>query len=179
IIAADSGYLKCVKVNVIPDLIIGDFDSSPIPDIDTEILQLPAEKDDTDTFYCVKKATQLGFKEIEILCAIGNRADHNYSNILCLDYCRKNNVQCTISNRKNKLQLVDSEITIDDCEYKYFSLFAFLGDVSGLSIQDAYYELDCVDMKPYEQYAQSNCFKDKPVKISVQKGTILLIQSND
>lgn len=34
-------------------------------------------------------------------------------------------------------------------------------------------------MKPYEQYAQSNCFKGMPVKISVDKGTILLIQSND
>ena len=65
IIAADSGYLKCIKVNVIPDLIIGDFDSSPIPDVDTEIIRLPAEKDDTDTFYCVKKAIELGFKEIE------------------------------------------------------------------------------------------------------------------
>ena len=53
IIAADSGYLKCIKINVIPDLIIGDFDSSPIPDVNTEIMKLPAEKDDTDTFYCV------------------------------------------------------------------------------------------------------------------------------
>ena len=68
---------------------------------------------------------------------------------------------------------------IDDSEYKYFSLFAFLGDVLGISIKDAYYELDNTDMKPYEQYAQSNCFKDKPVRISVKKGTILLIQSND
>lgn len=179
IIAADSGYLKCIKVNVIPDLIIGDFDSSPIPDVDTEIIRLPAEKDDTDTFYCVKKAIELGFKEIEILCAIGNRADHNYSNMLCLEHCRANGIKCSIVNRRNKLQLVDNEIMIDDSEYKYFSLFAFLGDVVGLSIKDAYYELDNTDMKLYEQYAQSNCFKDKPVRISVKKGTILLIQSND
>lgn len=179
IIAADSGYLKSVAINVIPDLIIGDFDSSPIPDVDTEVIRLPAEKDDTDTFYCVKKAIELGFKEIEILCAIGNRADHNYSNMLCLDYCLKNSIDCSIINRRNKLRLVNDEITIDDSEYKYFSLFAFLGDVKGLSIKDAYYELDNVDMKPYEQYAQSNCFKGASVKISVKKGTILLIQSND
>lgn len=180
IIAADSGYLKCTKAGVVPDLIIGDFDSSSIPELDTEILRLPAEKDDTDTFYCVKKAIELGYKDIEILCAIGNRADHNYSNMLCLDYCIKNNVKCSVINRKNKLQLVNDKVIIDDREYKYFSLFAFLGDVEGLSIENAYYELDHVDMKPYEQYAQSNCFKDnKPVKISVKKGTILLIQSND
>lgn len=179
IIAADSGYLKCIEVNIIPDLIIGDFDSSPIPDVDTEIMKLPAEKDFTDTFYCVRNAVELGFKEIEIFCAIGNRADHNYSNMLCLDYCRKNNVKCSIINRHNKLQLVQNEIIIDDSEYRYFSLFAFLGDVSGLSIKGAYYELDNTDMKPCEQYAQSNCFNGCPAAISVRKGTILLIQSND
>ncbi|MDE5604239.1 MAG: thiamine diphosphokinase [Eubacterium sp.] len=179
IIAADSGYLKCVQVGVVPNLIMGDFDSSPIPEIKTEIIRLPAEKDFTDTFYCLRKAIELGFEEIEILCAIGNRADHNYSNMLCLDYCLKNKVKCSIINRRNKLQLVDKEIVIDDCVYKYFSLFAFLGAVQGLSINGAYYELDCVDMMPYEQYAQSNCFKGVPVKISVQKGVILLIQSND
>ncbi|MDE6723712.1 MAG: thiamine diphosphokinase [Eubacterium sp.] len=179
IIAADSGYLKCIKVGAVPDLIIGDFDSSPLPEMDTEIMKLPAEKDDTDTFFCVKKAIGLGFKEIEILCAIGNRADHNYSNMLCLEHCRRNGVKCSIVNRRNKLQLVDNEIMIDDSEYQYFSLFAFLGDVFGLSIKGAYYELDHVDLKPYEQYAQSNCFKEEPVKISVKKGTILLIQSND
>lgn len=179
IIAADSGYLKCMEANVIPDLIIGDFDSSPLPDMDTEIMKLPVEKDFTDTFYCVRNAVELGFKEIEIFCAIGNRADHNYSNMLCLDYCRRNNVKCSIINRQNRLQLVNHKIIIDDSEYKYFSLFAFLGDVSGLSINGAYYELDNTDMKPYEQYAQSNCFKGCPVTISVCKGTILLIQSND
>ena len=177
--AADSGYLTCIKVGVVPDLIIGDFDSSPIPEIKTEIIKLPVEKDFTDTFYCLRKAMELGYKEIQILCAIGSRADHNYSNMLCLEHCRMNDINCSIVNRKNKLQLVDNEISIDDSEYQYFSLFAFLGDVEGLSIKDAYYELENVDMKPYEQYAQSNCFKDKPVKISLKKGTILLIQSND
>ncbi|MDE6412961.1 MAG: thiamine diphosphokinase, partial [Eubacterium sp.] len=51
IIAADSGYLKCVQIGVVPNLIMGDFDSSPIPEIKTEIIKLPAEKDFTDTFY--------------------------------------------------------------------------------------------------------------------------------
>ena len=32
IISADSGYQKCVKLNIEPDLIIGDFDSSKKPE---------------------------------------------------------------------------------------------------------------------------------------------------
>ena len=65
LIAADSGYKNCLKVGVIPDLIAGDFDSSEYPDINTEIIKLPVEKDDTDTFYCVKEAVRRGFSEIQ------------------------------------------------------------------------------------------------------------------
>ena len=101
VIAADSGYVNCLKAGVIPDLIIGDFDSSEMPSLKTEIIKLPVEKDDTDTFYCVKEAVRRGFVDIEILCAIGDRADHNYSNMLCLEYCRQNKVKCAISNKKN------------------------------------------------------------------------------
>lgn len=179
IIAADSGYLKCLKAEKIPDLIIGDFDSSEYPKLNTEIIKLPVEKDFTDTFTCVRKAVEKGFSEIELLCAIGNRADHNYANMLCLDYCNKHNVKCSISNRCNKLQIVSTEAVIDNSEYKYFSVYAFLGPVKGLTIEDAYYEVNNIELMPYEQFAQSNCFKDKPVKISVKSGTILLIQSND
>lgn len=180
VIAADSGYIKCMKAGVKPDLIIGDFDSSKYPEFEAEIIKLQPEKDFTDTFTCVRKAVSLGFSEIELLCAIGNRADHNYANMLCLDYCRKNHVHCTIVNRYNKMQLADSEIILDNREYEYFSVYAFLGAVNGLSIKDAYYELDNIDLMPYEQFTQSNCFKgDKPVKISVKNGIILLIQSND
>lgn len=179
IIAADSGYLKCMKAGMIPDLIIGDFDSSEPPQLNTEIITLPAEKDFTDTFICVKKAVEMGFSEIELLCAIGSRADHNYANMLCLDYCNKHHVKCLISNRCNKLQLVNTEVSFDNSEYKYFSVYAFLGPVKGLTIKDAYYEVSDIDLMPYDQFAQSNCFKNKPAKIFVKSGTILLIQSND
>ena len=122
----------------------------------------------------------MGFSEIEILCAIGSRADHNYANMLCLDYCRKHKVQASVVNRRNKLFLIDNEAVIDNAEYAYFSVYAFLGAVEGLTIQDAYYEVNNIQLQPYDQFAQSNCYKNnKPVKIFVKSGTILLIQSND
>ena len=44
IIAADSGYQKCVKLNIKPNLIIGDFDSSTKPDTDIETIILPVRR---------------------------------------------------------------------------------------------------------------------------------------
>lgn len=178
IIAADSGYLKCTNAGITPDLIIGDFDSSSVPEIDCEIINLPVEKDDSDTFYCIKEAINRGFAEIEIFNAIGDRMDHTYSNILSLEYCRKNNVKAFIKSRKSQIHFVDDEIIIDDSEYKYFSVFSY-SDTSVVSIENAYYPLNCYKMHRLDQIGQSNHFKDGEVKISVQNGILIVIQSND
>ena len=82
IICADSGYRKCEKLGIKPDLVIGDFDSSDKPNFDCETIALDVRKDDTDTFFCVKTAVKKGFDEIVILGGIGSRLDHTYSNIL-------------------------------------------------------------------------------------------------
>ena len=179
IIAADSGYKNCLKAGIIPDLIIGDFDSASCPQFGSRVIRLPVEKDDTDTFYCVKEAINRGYSEIELLCAIGDRVDHTYSNILCLEYCRQNGVKCTVLNAKNKIQIVESEIEFEEEAYHFFSVFAFLGSAKGVSVKGAYYEADNVDIEPCDQFAQSNHFNGKKVKISVKEGKILLIMSND
>lgn len=179
IIAADSGYKNCLKAGIVPDLIIGDFDSASCPQFGSRVIRLPVEKDDTDTFYCVKEAINRGYDEIELYCAIGNRVDHTYSNILCLEYCRKKGIKCSISNAKNKIMLIENSIELEEEEYHYFSVFAFFGLAKGVSVKGAYYALDNADLKPEDQLAQSNHFNGGKVNISVKEGKILLILSND
>ena len=54
IICADRGYAYCSSINVIPDLVLGDFDSySGKVSPKCEILRYPIEKDDTDTLLAV------------------------------------------------------------------------------------------------------------------------------
>ncbi len=179
VIAADSGYKRCIDAKIIPDLIIGDFDSSVKPSISCEIIKLPVEKDDTDTFFCVKEAVKRGYKQIEIYNAIGNRIDHTYANLLCLNYCLQNNVSAFIKNEKNKIFFVNDKIELDDSEYKYFSVFSFSDKSEGVSIKDSYYEVDNITLNSFDQYGESNHFKEKKAIVSVKKGTLIVILSND
>lgn len=179
IIAADSGYLNCKKAGIPVNLIIGDFDSSDKPDCFCEVIALPKEKDDTDTFSCIKEAIKRGYDEIVLYCALGSRFDHTYSNVICLDYCRRNGVRAYIVNDKNKIMLCDSEIVFKKNNYKYFSVFAFSDIIEGLSIKGAKYCLDNKTVYSWQSFGQSNEFSDCEVKISIKKGTILLIFSND
>lgn len=183
IIAADSGYLKLLEIGITPNLIMGDFDSSPKPSVACEIISLPVEKDYSDTFYCVRKAVEMGFDFIDIYAAVGNRFDHTYSNVLCLNYCAEHNVRANIRDDKNRISLI-KEKTVFKKEYSYFSLFAYLHDCKGVTIKGAYYtagffDKQELDIRVQDNFAQSNFVCDEECEISLREGTLLLIESND
>lgn len=88
IIAADKGLKFCYEQNLMPDYILGDYDS-----IASEILEwyqkksevpvtvFPAEKDDTDGALAFEKAMEIGSDRIYFLGALGGRMDHAIANI--------------------------------------------------------------------------------------------------
>ena len=184
IIAADSGYERLLEAGLEPDIIIADFDSGKKPENPCcEVITFPPEKSYTDTFNCVLYAAQQGFKEIEILNAIGSRFDHTYGNVLCLDYCKKHGVRCTVKDSHNRLTLITKEHTFGR-EYKFFSLFAFLEDCYGVRIEGAkyspeWYEKDSLDIKQGDVTALCNEVAADQCTITLEKGTLLLAESND
>ncbi len=179
IICADCGYKKCLAINIKPDLIVGDFDSSVIPDVNCEKIILNVRKDDTDTFHCVSEAIKRGYNDIVILGGIGSRVDHTYSNILCVNYAFENNVRCALINNNTYLTVKSGKFQISKGEFKYFSLFALFEECEGLSIKGAEYELNNINLLPSCQLTQSNAFKNNTVEISIRKGKIILILCND
>ena len=183
IIAADSGYKILEKIGIAPDVIVGDFDSSDKPETNIEIITFPVEKEATDTFNSVQLAAKRGYNDITVLNALGGRIDHTYSNMLCLDYCNKNGIKCRIADRKNRLSLITGTTALKK-EYQWFSLFAFLEESKGIKINGAHYDagffgLDAFDLMPGDQFAQSNYIENEECEISLDSGTLLLIESND
>ena len=54
-VCCDSGLKHRDGLNIQPDLVIGDFDSSENPELPVETIVLPCEKDDTDTMAAVRE----------------------------------------------------------------------------------------------------------------------------
>ena len=82
IIACDKGYQYAEEAGVRPQLLVGDFDSytGSLP-ADIPILDLPVEKDDTDTMAAIRYAVQEDYSEIVLYCALGGRLDHLLGNV--------------------------------------------------------------------------------------------------
>ncbi len=88
VIAADGGAKHCQALGVMPDVIIGDFDSLDALALDTlaqsgaQIIQHPRRKDYTDLELAIRHAVGLQSEEILVLGALGARWDQTLANLL-------------------------------------------------------------------------------------------------
>lgn len=124
IIAADSGYISAQKLNLDPHLIIGDFDSASVPNLNTEIITFPCEKDDTDTMLACKTAAKRGADKICIVGGTGGRADHFLSNVFLLERFKDIGINVTLTDGENKISVLKNESIAIKNDSKYFSLFS-------------------------------------------------------
>ena len=84
VVACDAGYRNAERLDLRPDLIVGDFDSAPQPKTEHETIVLPHVKDDTDTQYAAHWLLEHGYDEITLLGALGGaRLEHA---VLTADY---------------------------------------------------------------------------------------------
>ena len=93
VIAADAG-LRCLEERkVVPDLIVGDFDTLQYVPQGENVLKLPAEKDDTDMSIAIKEGIGAGFSVFHIYCGTGGRIDHTIANLQMLAYLAEREMQ--------------------------------------------------------------------------------------
>ena len=87
VICADGGWDIATELGILPNLLIGDFDSikSPLPDGIETIKFLP-EKDYTDLDLAIRTAVEKGYSHLTVIGGIGGRLDHTIANIQLLSH---------------------------------------------------------------------------------------------
>ncbi len=141
-----------------------------------EIIQLPWEKDDTDTFYAVKEAIKRGFTQFLLLGVIGQRFDHSLVNISVLLYLKEQGAQATIVDDYSEMQLVGAEPVRVSKDCTNFSLMCVAGDVSGVTVTGAKWSLDNAQIKTSYQYGISNQVEaPEGAVVCVREGVLLLV----
>ena len=85
VIAADGGYTTLAKRGIVPDLLVGDFDSlKQIPE-DVPRKAYRPEKDDTDMALALEEGIARGYRSFAFYDgASGGRADHTHANLQIL-----------------------------------------------------------------------------------------------
>ena len=82
VIAVDGGGRVCLEAGVMPDIVLGDFDSlSPddlgrLSELGASIMRFPAEKDASDLELALLEARRAGAGSVVVTAAMSGRLDH-------------------------------------------------------------------------------------------------------
>ena len=208
LIAADRGLEFFLDYLILPDVVIGDFDSlsedgknfleMQSEDIPyggmlewklqkgegkvVEVVRLRPEKDDSDTQSAMNYAIQNGAKEIVILGVTGNRVDHLMANFGLLILAQKQDTEVALADRYNYMKLIPSGTSLKKDEQfgNYVSFFPLGGDVSGLTLEGFKYPLDKYHLTTADSgLTVSNEISEEYAKVTYESGTLLMIMSRD
>lgn len=179
-IAADAGYRNALTLGVKPTIVLGDFDSLGDCDLpkETERMQVPAEKDFTDTQLAVDTAIQKGATEIVIIGGLDGRLDHTLSNLAILEDLHQRKIHAIITDGKNRVRYVHSTSTlIAKSGFRYVSLLTLSEKAKGVDIEGCKYPLKNATLNRNFQYAVSNEITGNCALISVRKGGVYIVES--
>ncbi len=183
-IFCDGGLMHAQGLGLVPDLIVGDFDSCDSSDLSKysetaghpEIIKLPREKDDTDTFYAAKLALERGYSDFLILGAMGGRFDHALGNISILLYLNGLGNKALLVDDYSQMQIVGKEPLFIKDTCSYFSVLTVAGDVSGVNIKNVKYPLENASLSADFQLGISNeVLSGKVAEVSVKSGRVLVV----
>ena len=159
IIGVDKGCNYLYDLDIKPNYIVGDFDSSNIEVIEalekrgSVKYKYKCEKDFTDSEEAFELAISSEVTEIYFLGATGQRFDHTLGNS-----------NTSIKNEK---------------EYKYISFLAYNETIREFSIKKAKYELNKYNLEVGDSRTVSNEFISDEIEIELSNGNILIIFSKD
>ncbi len=178
IVSADGGQKHLEPLAVKADLYLGDFDSSSVPQTETETLTYPVEKDDTDTMLAIKAGLSRGAKSFVIFGGMGGRFDHTFANIQALLYAHENSATAVLADENNTLFILKNDcVCIEKNEDEKVSLFALNATASGITLEGFYYPLENGSLLPHDPMGVSNFVTAQFGKITVKNGTLLVVIS--
>lgn len=166
IICADGGYDHAKRMNLSPDVLIGDMDSIADVPKDVESIKYPCDKDFTDGELCVKYAKNKGIDSLLLLAMTSERLDHTINNILML----KGFPKATLEDEDNQIHILSDNLKIKGRKGATLSILPLGGDLEGISTRGLLYALDNGTLFFGESRGNSNVITEDECEISVKKG---------
>ena len=176
VICADDSLDLAKGALITPDVVIGDFDHGKKPDIEN-IIQVPCEKDDTDTMLCIKYAIENGADRIVVAGGIGGRLDHTVANIQSLAYACDRGVKISLRDGSNEAFIIDGYAEIPRREGYYFSVFAYGGKCERVFIGGTKYTLSGAPLETTFPLGVSNEIIEDRAIVRVSSGKLLAVFS--
>lgn len=177
VVAADGGYIRARELGLRPHLILGDFDSSPLP---AKVGGVPvqtysAHKDDTDAMLAARAGLERGLTQFILLGGLGGRLDHTLANIQLLVFLKDRGADGLLMDRGHNLRVLREEAWAVNKFEGYLSLLALGGDCQ-VSLSGVEYPLNHHRLTVGYPLGVSNRVTEAQARVEVHRGTLLAVE---
>jgi thiamine pyrophosphokinase len=188
IICADHGLETAHDLSLVPNLLVGDFDSVNQKVLaqykgreGIGIVRFRPEKDDTDTELALHMALDTEPEEILIYGGFGTRLDHTIANIGLLRQPFMRGIKAVMCDAFNRLCMVQGSYRIrrDEAFGEFVSILPYFGDAKGVTLKGFKYLLKDAVMKAGSSLGVSNEIVAEEGVIEVREGIVLVVESRD
>lgn len=184
VISADGGAENALKMNLVPDIVIGDMDSIKAADKEkirvrsnkTRYISTSAYKDKSDTQLAVEYALGLGIKKIIILGALGGRIDHSIANIFLLASPFLRNIDIRILTDTSEIVIMRKSGAITGNIGTTVTLISLSPYTYFIKTKGLKYVLENEKLIFSPVRGISNVFTEKKAYIKIKKGIVLVVK---
>ncbi len=173
IIACDGGLKHIHKLNLVPNILIGDFDSVSSELLeqykDIKRLTYPTDKDYTDTELALKFLYDEGVKTATLYGATGGRLDHTIGNIYLLKKAYEYGLDLKIVDNLQEIYFVKELKRFSGYKDKYLSILP-LEDVTCDTSIGLKYQLKDLKLTIGDTLSISNIITDDFVEVKFKSG---------
>lgn len=175
VICADSGYDRALKYGIVPNIVLGDMDSTEYENYPKDTLVYPCRKDFTDSELAVMYALEKGFKNAVLFGMLGTRMDHSLANLMLLPRFE----EASIINANNEIYFTKKEIILSGVPGDIISIIPFPGDATGVVTGGLDYPLSGETLFAGKTRGISNVMTENQCKITLSGGSAFVIRSRD
>ena len=185
IVCADGGLDHIMRIDKIPDLLLGDFDSISdlgikyIEDNNINIERYPSIKDNTDTELAIKTLIDKGIDNISLIGGSGTRLDHTLANLFLLKKFNKDGVSLRMIDDNNIVNYLVDSIEIKKSEGRFISIIPLNYDGIIVSLTGFKYKLNQKHIEYASTLGVSNEIIEDVGIVKLDKGEALDFESLD
>jgi len=182
VIAADGGAGLAVKLDLVPDWVVGDLDSlaqadgEKLDQLGAVFYVYPPEKDDTDGQLALRLAQKEGADEIVVWGGMGGRLDHALSNLFSAAGFVEQGIAVRFEHPQVTVYLVrDRLVGVPGRVGDTVSLITLGLGASGVSLDGFQYPLREADLDYRRPYTISNIIVEPDPCVRVTSGILAVI----
>jgi thiamine pyrophosphokinase len=173
LVCVDGGLVICQKLGLVPDLIVGDFDSVP-PEVlsafsTVPVLNFPVDKDESDLELAIQNIYNPRLAKITVFGATGKRMDHTLAN---LQLMRRYPGKVFFETEGEILFAIDGDVEIPCTPGQGISFIQMDDQTAGVTTEGLKWELKDAHFSKYF-FSLSNVCLSHQVRLTLTTGDLI------